>query len=261
MLNRFDLYELAVQSPVTQARFLRALHRGRPVMLREDFCGPASIARAWTALPSSIELRACAVDRDPEPLEHARRRAAESGPPTSDRMTFEQCDVRACRTRADIIAAFNFAACELTERALLLEYLRHARTTLNPGGLLACDLYGGANAFAAGSSATTIQTPEGPVRYVWHQRRADPITARVENAMHFRLPDGTKLRNAFVYHWRLWSVPELRDAMRDAGFASTEVHLTYGQAIDDSGDIIATPHTENDEIEDDFIAYVIGRID
>lgn len=261
MLNRFDLYELAVQSPVTQARFLRALHRGRPIMLREDFCGPASIARAWTALPSKDALRACGVDFDAEPLDHARRRAAESGPPTSERMSFEQCDVRACTTRADIIAAFNFAACELTDRATLLEYLRHARSTLNPGGLLACDVYGGANAFSAGSSATTIQTPEGPVRYVWHQRKADPITAHVENAMHFRLPDGAKMRNAFVYHWRLWSVAELRDAMIDAGFATTEAHLTYGEAIDDEGDIMATPHAEGEPVDDDFIAYVVGRLD
>lgn len=261
MLNRFDLYELAVQSPVTQARFLRALHRGKPTMLREDFCGPASIARAWLELPASPHHRACGVDRDAEPIDHARRKAADRNLLEGDRMTFEVCDVRASRTRADIVAAFNFAACELHDRATLLEYLRHVRATLNPGGLLACDLYAGANAFSAGSSATTIETPQGPVRYVWHQRRADPVTARVENAMHFRLPDGSKMRNAFVYHWRLWSASELRDAMLDAGFAGAEAHLSYGQAIDDDDQIVATPHAEGEPIDEDFIVYVVGRVD
>lgn len=261
MLNRFDLYELAVQSPEMQARFLRALHRGTPRVLREDFCGPASIARAWVAMPSSVELRACGVDMDPEPLEHARARAAESGPAASRRMTFECCDVRACASRADIVAAFNFAACELTDRPSLLTYLRHVRSTLNEGGLIACDLYGGPDAFSAGRSGTTIQAAGGAVRYLWEQREADPISGRVVNAMHFRLPDGSKMRNAFVYHWRLWSAPELSDAVLEAGFASVEAHLSYGDAIDEAGNILTRPHAPGGTVEENYVVYVVGRVD
>ena len=39
--------------------------------------------------------------------------------------------------------------------------------------------------------------------------------------MHFRVErDGCIIQeetDAFVYRWRLWSVPELRDAMREGG--------------------------------------------
>jgi len=62
---------------------------------------------------------------------------------------------------------------------------------------------------------------------VWEQREFDPCTARAVNAMHFRVErDGEivqSLEDAFVYSWRLWSVPELRDAMTEAGFTATEV--------------------------------------
>lgn len=257
MLNRYDLYELAVQAPKMQAKFLRALHAGQPRTLREDFCGPASIARAWVALDPS--RRAIGVDRDPEPIEHARAKAAED-PAVAAGIRFEIADVRTCTARADIIAAFNFACCELTERGALLEYLRAARASLEPGGLLAVDLYGGARAFEAGRMSTDIDTPQGRVRYEWEQRSADPITGRVENAMHFRLPDGRKMRDAFVYHWRLWSAPEMRDAMAEAGFASSEAHLGYGDAIDEEGSPVPTAHQPGQEIDGDFVVYVVGRV-
>lgn len=259
MLNRFDLYELAVQAPDTQATFLRALHGQTPRILREDFCGPASIARAWIALNPAH--RAIGVDRDPEPLDHARARLTAASGGALERCELVVADVLACDTPADIIAAFNFAAGELPDRAALVAYLRHARSALLPGGLLALDLYGGPQAYEIGRLATDIPSEAGPIRYVWEQRRADPLTGRVVNAMHFRMPDGRQLRNAFVYHWRLWSVPEMRDAMMDAGFASTAVHLSYGEGLDEEGQPLPTPHEPDDDVDGDYVAYVIARVD
>ncbi len=258
MLNRYDLYELAVQAPDLQARFLRALHRGTPLVLREDFSGPAAIARAWVALDE--RHRAVAVDRDPEPLAHARARLAGGSPALNDRVELLLMDALECRAGADVIAAFNFALCELHDRASLLDYLRGARASLNPGGVLACDLYAGADALTPGSSKATIPTPAGPLGYTWEQRRADPVTARVENAMHFKPAGQPALRDAFVYHWRLWSIPELRDAMIDAGFGATEVHLSYGDALDGDGSPIPAAHQPGEEAGSGFVAYIIARL-
>ena len=68
-LDRFALYELCVQQPAASARFLRALHAGKPTTLAEDFCGAAAISREWVAL--APRMLAIATDLDPEPLSHA----------------------------------------------------------------------------------------------------------------------------------------------------------------------------------------------
>ena len=36
--------------------------------------------------------------------------------------------------------------------------------------------------------------------------------------------DGTRLRRAFRYEWRLWTVPEIRELLAEAGFTHTEVY-------------------------------------
>jgi hypothetical protein len=85
----------------------------------------------------------------------------------------------------------------------------------------------------------------------------------VTNAIHFRVECNGEiihqLTDAFVYHWRLWSVPELRDAMRQAGFRATEVHLTYGAAIDGQGNPVPAAAREWEPIDGDYVAYVVAR--
>lgn len=272
LVNKFDLYELCVQTPAMQARFLEAVHNGGGVggagglTLGEDFAGPAGIARAWVAL--SEGHRAVCTDRDPEPLEHAARRAEEMlGRGTSGRLAFVADDVLVARRGMDVIAALNFAVCELTQRAALLTYLRHALCRLETGGVLVADLYGGSDAFATGMSEQVIETAAGPVTYAWEQRAADPLTGRVVNAMHFGLPGGERVPDAFVYHWRLWGVAELRDAMREAGFASTQVYGSLGGAIDEEGRLYALPDADDAEgvsdpaaLDDPYVVYIAGRV-
>lgn len=275
-INRYDLYELAAQSPRQYAAFLEALHRagggvgaaGVGLVLAEDFCGPASIARAWLTLGE--DHRAIAVDRDPEPLEHAEDRLSrEMGGAALTRFTTINEDVLSARYRADVIAALNFAVCELHTRAALMTYLRHILLRLEARGVLVLDLYAGASAMMPGVTEQTIETDDGEILYTWDQRDADPLTGMVVNTMSFRLPDGSEVPDAFVYRWRLWSVPEVRDAMREAGFASTEVHTSLGGAIDETGRLLvhpasadADPESEalDDEELESFVAYVVGRV-
>lgn len=265
-LTRYDLYELVVQIPSIQARFLRAIHGGAPRVLAEDFSGPASIARAWLELDA--DHHAIANDRDPEPLEHAKLRAQEQLEDGIARFTLRTTDVMAAGDHADIIAAFNFAACELHERAALVTYLRRALYRLNANGVFVADLYGGVDAYSPGESTQTVKTDAGSVKYTWEQRDADPLSGRVCNAMHFAGPALKKeMRDAFVYDWRLWSVPELRDALREAGFKKTEVYADYGGAMDDEGNLIVRPASWDgavgqlgDQLEENWVVYVVGRV-
>jgi len=252
--DRHELYEQAVQSPAMQARFIRSLHSApaeQPVTLGEDFSAAGAIARAYVELhPGAgavcVDLDGHALDRLRELLDTAYASA----------MTTRCADVFDADDPADIIAALNFSLCEIHSRDRLVAYLRHARTRLNPGGILVADLYGGADAMAVGESEEELP---GGVRYVWEQRHADPLTGRVVNAMHFHLPTGETLRDAFLYDWRLWTVPELRDAMTEAGFTSTEVHDRLGGAIDETGAVHPLPVTDPDELDETYVVYVVAR--
>jgi hypothetical protein len=97
---------------------------------------------------------------------------------------------------------------------------------------------------------------------VWEQQDADATTGLVRNAIHFRYSSRGTTRtilNAFTYHWRLWSIPELTDAMTDAGFGSVECHDRLGDAIDSDGRLYIPPHDPDHRLEADWVVYVVGR--
>lgn len=223
-LDRHDLYERTVQSPEKVVPFLRAIHGSSPRVLGEDFSGTASVSRAWVRLVP--EGSAIAVDLDADVLERAHGHA------TAGRLERIHGDARAAtdpeRHAADVLFVGNFSIGEIHERTDLVRYLARSRERLRKGGVFVCDTYGGPSAFRTGAVERSHWIEGGVrIRYVWEQREADPFTARVVCAMHFRLERGGEIfqsiEDAFVYRWRLWSVPELREAMVEAGFAWTEV--------------------------------------
>lgn len=249
-MDRYDLYEAAAQSPEQEAKFLRAVHGGGPRVLGEDFCGSGAICRAWVDLDPAN--RAVCVDKDPDALAALRARAGEA---RLARMTVFEQDVVDTAEPVDVLCALNFPVGYWHTRRELVDYLRVAHRRLTPGGVFVCDIYGGATAFVCGESDEELR---GGVRYTWEQRYADPTTGHVVNAMHFTLPDGRQVRDAFTYDWRLWSIPELRDAMADAGFVRTEVYDRLGDAVDADGNLHVRP-VRGDELDDTYVVYVAAR--
>ena len=257
MLDRYDLYELCVQSPADLVPLLGAIHGGDPKTLAEDFCGTAAVSREWVATVEGG--RAIAVDGDAEPLSRIA---------SHDAIEIIHGDVvrgtEPRRHRADVAWVGNFSIGEWHSRPALLAYLRHVRSRLEPGGVVVCDVYGGETAFLTGSVDLDLPAPDGRVvRYTWEQREADPTTGEVVNALHFRvLRDGAaeqELCDAFVYRWRLWGVPELRDAMGEAGFDATEVYEKVPDAGDTDGVVYAAPVRDPAELDDSFDVLVVGR--
>jgi hypothetical protein len=259
-VDRFDLYELCVQSPAHLVPFLRAVHGRGPRILGEDFCGTGAISRAWIA---SIEGgRAIAVDRDAEALARAR---------CDERITVIEGDVRTAtdptRHSADVIFAGNFSIGELADRGSLIAYFRHVRARLRRDGVFVCDTYSGASAFRTGAIERMHASPDGAmIRYTWEQRGADPLTARVENALHFRVERAgeivQEITDAFVYRWRLWSVPEVRDALAEAGFASSEVYSELpreGEFDSQFASEVSVHPADGRELAESFIVCVAGR--
>ncbi len=249
-LNRYDLYELCVQSPRMEASFVLGVHGGDARMLGDDFAGAAGIARAWIGLDETFE--AVAADVDDEPLRHGVRRLTEEDSGAVSRLTVRERDVLEIGDRVDAVAALNFACCEMHERSRLVTYLRHVLMRLNTGGVLVCDLYAGPDAMCAGEYVQEIDTVHGEIVYRWRQVAADATTARVRNAIDFEAvgPEGELQRmvGAFAYDWRLWGVAELREAMREAGFGVTEVYSSYGDAVDGDGRVVVGEPVSSDGV-------------
>ena len=233
--HRYDLYEAAVQDPAADVALIERIfrkHAGRPArLLREDFCGTAAMACRWVARSAAHE--AWGIDIDPEPLAFARERhVSRLSPAQAARLHLERGDVREVRhRRVDVTVAFNFSYFVFRTRAELRAYFEAARRTLVPDGLFVVDLYGGADSFRAQRERRRV---DGFV-YVWDQHSVDPISHAVTNFIHFELRDGTRMRRAFRYDWRLWTVPEIRELLAEAGFGRTEVYwegtdLSIGEA-------------------------------
>lgn len=251
-LDRFALYELAVTDAPRLARFIAAVHGRRPRTLREDFSGSGALARAWPAASGGAAL---AVDLDAQPL----RRAKAPGVRTI------RSDVVACTAKADVIAATNFPLGYFHTRPDLIAYLKHARRCLNARGILIADLYGGRDAFRRLKIRRKLRAPGGRrVEYTWEQREADSATNLVLDTLSFSVvaKPGARPRvfkDAFVYHWRLWSIPELRDAMTEAGFKAVELYSRMGDAVDSDGNLYVRPHDETDELDENYVVYMVGR--
>lgn len=262
MLDKYDLYELCVQSPLRDARFLRAIHGKEPTILGEDFSGGGAIARQWVGLVPGG--KAIAVDRDPEPLLRLRGHKG---------ITAVCDDVSNATHKADIIADLNFSICEIHSRSALMAYLRHVLVRLRRGGAFVADLYGGTDAYYTGTLSQKKSGPAGErITYDWEQRSTDPLTARVVNAMHFRIapppPKGRagparskaiRFKDAFVYDWRLWTIAELREALSEAGFRTTEVFARFADGTDSQDNLYVSPVASPDELGDSYSVYVVGR--
>jgi hypothetical protein len=254
--DRHDLYEICVQSPRDLAPMLRAIHGASPRTLGEDFAGTAALSYLW--VESDSDARAIAVDLEASALMRRRQH------PRVARLVG---DARAAGAEhpCDILFVGNFSIGYLHTRGELVGYLRHARSRLSARGVFVCDTYGGESAFLVGDVTRDHRLPDGRrVRYTWEQREANPLTGMVTDVLHFQVDRGgdieLRLPDAFVYRWRLWSVPELRDAMAEAGFAATEIYDRTPDATDNEGNVYVLPVTGDGDVEDSFIVCIAGRV-
>jgi hypothetical protein len=228
-VDLYDLYEAAVQDPEGDVALLQRMYRTYydrdPHLLREDFCGTAALCCAWVKVDAAN--RAYGIDIDRHPLSWARVKSfPKLGPELSSRVTLLEGDVREVKHEAvDVTVGFNFSYFIFSERADLLAYFRHAYESLSPRGMFVVDLYGGAD-----SQRTMTETRDHvDFDYVWDQDLFDPINNRAVNYIHFEFSDGSRIERAFHYDWRLWSIPEVRDALHEVGFSRTE---TYWERTD-----------------------------
>ena len=256
--DKHDLYQRAVQEPDADIPLIQKVFRhqfSRPARtLREDFCGTALLACRW--VERSRENRAWAIDLDPDPLEWGREHnVGRLKPEQAARIKLIEGDVLdTTHERVDVTAAFNFSYFLFKERASLLQYLKRAYATLKPEGALILDAYGGADAQRTGEESREV---DDDFDYVWDQHDFDPINHHVTNFIHFEFRDGSQLRRAFRYDWRLWSIPEIRELLQEAGFAKSRVYWEGTDRKTGEGNDIFSPreHARDDPA---WICYIAG---
>ncbi len=222
--DKYALYERAVQLPEADVRFLDRVfrrHAGRtPQRLREDFCGTAAIACRWVA--SQPERRAWGVDIDPEPLAWGRaQHLPELGSDARKRIELVRGDVRtASHPKVDVTIAFNFSHYVFKTRDVMRAYFTKARSTLRRDGLFVIDAFGGSDAHK-----TIVETTRhDDFTYRWEQSYFDPISHDLRCHIHFELAGGPRMRRVFSYDWRLWTLPELKELLLEAGFRAVSVY-------------------------------------
>ncbi len=222
--DKHVLYEASVQAPDYEVAFFDRLFRritGAPAqLLREDFCGTAALACAWVKL--GRDRKALGVDIDPAPLAWA---AANNLPDLTEeqraRLTLAQANVFDLQApRADLLVALNFSYSVFQTRALLGSYIAHTRRSLRPGGLLLLDAWGGG---LTQKHHTDRKRIGGGWTYLWEQAGFDPISHHTLCHIHFEHSSGRRLNKAFSYDWRLWTLPELRELMEEAGYQDIQV--------------------------------------
>ena len=255
--DKYSCYLKSVQSPEHEIEFFeqafRDAHALKPRTLREDFCGTFSICCEWVA--SASDRMAIAVDLDDEPLTWGRENhLAKLTEEQQKRIRVLQQDVRKRnRPQVDILAAQNFSFWIFKTRHEVLDYFKIARSNLNRSGIMIMDMMGGGGCYdEEQTDIRTIKKGKKGFKYLWRQARFNPITADAEFHISFKFADGSKMKKAFVYNWRFWTIPEIRELLAEAGFRESRV---YWENDDEEGKWEIAEEAASDP---SWISYIVA---
>ncbi len=259
---KHELYQLSVQNVEAEIDFVDETFeeiRGREgVLLREDFCGTGNTSTEWVKRRETNRAIGLDIDQPTldwglehhvQPLDEEVRSRIQ----LVNRNVLEPGDA----SGVDIVLAMNFSYWLFKTREELCNYFRAVRASLGEDGVFFLDHYGGSEAMTETKESKKIE--DGPGRqftYVWEQKKFNPITSDMECRIHFKFPDKTRMKDAFVYHWRLWSLVEIRELLSEAGFS--EVHV-YWEGEDDEGEGNGEYEpTLEGEADPAFINYIVA---
>ena len=219
-----ELYERSVQCPESEVDLIfqawEELRDRKPNSIREDFCGTSAVAREWVLRNETNTV--IGVDLDEGVLAWAQNKIdSELTKEQGSRITLIKQDVVAPDSpAADCILAMNFSYYGFKKRSVLKEYFTSVHGALVDDGLFLLDAYGGSDSFLEMDEERDMDG----FTYVWDQNYVNPITGGVVNYIHFEFPNGSKIKRAFTYDWRFWTLPEIQDVLLESGFSKVVVY-------------------------------------
>lgn len=269
-VDPYDLYQRAVQCVEAEIDFVDAtfkqIRKRQATRLREDFCATGNTACEWVRRRETNS--AVGLDIDPAPLGWGHtHNVGRLTPAQRERVDLKLGNVLEAHEdlgKFDVILGMNFSYWCFKTRAALKHYFSVARSALVDDGILFLDYYGGSDAYKvlsekrkiphASKGEPALTEYKGPFEYRWQQEYFRPISGEMGCRIHFSFPDGSRLRDAFTYSWRLWSPPEIREVLLDAGFSRVVVYWE-GDDGEGGGDGVFTPN-EQGEACPSFIGYI-----
>lgn len=258
MADRHILYQESVQDVEGEIDFVEQTFeeiRQRPMkILREDFCGTMNTSCEWIRRGDDHE--AVCVDNDEDVLAWGKaNNVAKLKKKQQERMDIHCADVFEVKTKpVDAVLAMNFSYFIFEERAKLREYFKRVREALTDDGLLFLDIFGGYEAYQE------LEEPRecDGFDYIWDQDDFDPMSGHMVCHIHFEFEDGSRLEKAFTYEWRLWSLPEIREILDEAGYSKVTVYLEGDDEETGEGNGIFEPATRADA-DAGFLGYIVAE--
>lgn len=250
-VDPFELYSIAVQDPEGEIRFISetfAQLRGREARtIREDFCGTAKFSAEWAKTDPKRE--AWGVDLDAETLAWGRDNLIVAQGLEQRVHLIEGNVLDGLGPKVDCSVAFNFSYWCFKKRPLMLRYLEVVRESLADDGLLFLDCFGGLE----GPQDALNRVDHDGFTYIWEQSDFNPLTNECSCAIHFEFKDGSRIDQAFTYDWRMWSLPELRDLLEEAGFSKVRI---FWEEEEDSGEFTEPEVVDNDDL---WWTYIVAE--
>lgn len=256
--DRHRLYQLSVQCVESEIdmvdKTFTEIRDRQAVKLREDFCGTGNTSCEWVRRRDTNI--AIGFDHDAEVLDWGRRKnVTKLDDHQQSRVQLVQQDVlEAGNTAADIILAMNFSYQLFKTRDQLRAYFAAAHAGLADDGILMMDGFGGHESWCTIKEKTKYDG----FTYFWDQAKFNPITFEMLCHIHFKFPDGSRMKRAFTYDWRMWTLPEIRNLLEEAGFARSTVYWegTDEETGEGNDEYCATEQGEDDP---SWIVYITAE--
>lgn len=260
--DKFDCYQQSVQEPeheidIFDQAFREAYNR-KPLKLREDFCGTFAVCCSW--VESDSKRRAWGVDLCEETLQWGKdNNHSKLKEKDARRITVLEQDVRERSTpQVDVLAAQNFSFWAFKTREEVLQYFKTAYANLSSEGVIVMDMMGGRDCYDSDvvDKRTIVKGKKG-FKYHWEQAYFNPVNSHCTFYIHFKFADGSKMKKAFRYDWRFWTIPEVRELLSEAGFKNSVV---YWEDDEDNEDDEDATWIQVDEAANDYswLCYVVG---
>ncbi|MEZ6123309.1 MAG: hypothetical protein R3C49_09065 [Planctomycetaceae bacterium] len=259
--DKFVCYQQSVQAPDHEIDIFEQVYKeaygAKPVSLREDFCGTFAVCCEW--VKSNRNRTAWGIDLCGDTLQWGRdHNLSQLKPAQQSRVELLQQDVRDGNTPpVDVLAAQNFSFWIFKTREELRTYFQAAHRNLNSQGVMVMDMMGGRECYdTTCTDKRTIVKGKKGYDYHWQQATFNPVNHDASFYIHFRFADGSKLKNAFEYHWRFWTIPEVRELLQEAGFS--ESHVYWEEETEDGEDSGIWSRGEQAPNNPSWLCYIIG---